>query len=240
MSWLNGKLLAFDLESTDKDPRTARIVSAAAIMMDGTTGETLPAEWLSDVDGEEIPAEAIGIHGITTEHAREHGQPLHQVVEQVTQTIREAWKLGIPVVGHNVGYDLSLVEFENLRFWPQGEGLGSLGPVLDTFVIDGHVSYRKGKRTLTTTAAHYGVALFEEDAHGATADAFASAKILWQIAKKYPTIMARTLPQLFDDQISWHRDRAESLAKYFDKQGIAHDVCPDWPIRTDTVVGVPA
>jgi DNA polymerase-3 subunit epsilon len=234
MSWLTGKLLAFDLETTGKDPRTARIVTAAAITIDGTTGEKLAAEWLAD-PGCEIPAETTAIHGITTEHARDHGQPSHVVVDAVTRTIREAWALGIPVVGHNVGYDLSVVEFENLRHWPGGEGLGPLGPVLCTHVIDGHVSYRKGKRTLTVTAAHYGVELSEQDAHGASADALASARILWKIA----TIMARTLPELFDDQISWHRDRAESLAKYFNSQGIAHDVCPDWPIRTETVAGVP-
>lgn len=239
MSWLAGKFLAFDFETTDKDPRTARLVTAAAITLDGTTGEKLPAEWLAD-PGIEIPAETTAIHGITTAHARDHGQPSHEVVHQVTQTVREAWQLGIPVVGHNIGYDLSVLEFENLRHWPNGGGIGVLGPILCTFVIDGHVSRRKGKRTLTATAAHYGVALSEEDAHGATADALASARILWKIAKRYSTIAERTLPDLFDEQISWHRDRAESLAAYFDKQGIKHDVCPDWPIRTDTVVGVPA
>jgi DNA polymerase-3 subunit epsilon len=240
MSWLAGKFLAVDTETTGKDPRKARLVTAAAILIDGTTGQKDVTEWLAD-PGIEIPAEATRIHGVSTEHARNHGRPSHLVVHEVVQTIRQAWDANIPVVGHNVGpYDLTLLECEHLRHWPNGPGLGSLGLVLDTLTIDGHVSRRSGKRNLVATARHYGVVLSEEDAHGSTADALASARILWKIAKAYPTVAGRTLVELFDDQISWHRDRAESLAKHFDSKGIAHDVCPDWPIRTDMVVGVPA
>lgn len=239
MSWLAGKFLAFDLETTGKDPRDARIVTASTIKIDGATGAKFPTEWLAD-PGIEIPAEAAAIHGVSTEHARNHGRPAHEVVHEVTAAIRDAWEQGIPVIGHNIGYDLSVMEFENLRHWPNGGGIGALGPILCTFVIDKHVSYRKGKRTLTATAAHYRVPLSEQDAHGSTADALAAARILWKIAKAYPTIAKRTLPELFDDQISWHREQAESLAKFFWLQGTKHDVCPDWPIRTDMVAGVSA
>lgn len=239
MTWLNGKLLALDLETTSKNPLEARIVTASVIRIDPATGDKTPIEWLSDVAGVEIPPETTAIHGVTTDHARTNGQPSYTVVDQVTQEIRNAWAQGIPVIGHNVGYDLTVLEFENLQHWPDGGGIGALGPILCTYVIDSHVSYRKGKRNLVATAEHYGVPLSEKDAHGATADALAAARILWMIAKRYPTIAQRTLAELFDDQISWHRERAESYAAYCRRVGKpTDDICPDWPIRTETAVGV--
>lgn len=241
MTWLQGKFLALDLETTARNPLDALIVTASVIRIDAATGEKHVTEWLSDVGGAPIPPETTAIHGVMTEYARTNGQPSYRVVDQVTQEVRNAWAERIPIVGHNVGYDLTVLECENLRHWPQGEGLGPLGPVLCTYVIDGHVSYRKGKRNLVATAQHYGVPLSEQDAHGSTADALAAARILWMIAKRYPTIAGRTLAELFDDQISWHRERAESYAAHCKRVGKpVDDICPDWPIRTETVVGVPS
>jgi hypothetical protein len=71
MTWLTGRLCAFDTESTGVDTSTDRIVSACVAFVGG--GE--PAEFhefLID-PGIEIPDSATKIHGITTEHAREHG-----------------------------------------------------------------------------------------------------------------------------------------------------------------------
>ena len=73
-SWSMHPRAAFDLETTGKDPREARIVTASIVLVDdgGTVVERY--EWLAD-PGMDIPEEAAAIHGITTAHAQANGQP---------------------------------------------------------------------------------------------------------------------------------------------------------------------
>jgi DNA polymerase III subunit epsilon len=232
MTWLAGKYLAFDLETTSKYPAEARIVTATTILIDPATGSKDVANWLSDVDGHEIPAETVAIHGVTTEHARAHGQPAAEVAGQVSDAIEQAWDLGIPVIGHNVGYDFTVLDGELRRHFPDQGGLQLRKAVLDTFVLDKHFDrYRKGKRQLVATAAHYGVPLSEADAHDATADALASARILWMMARRYPALAEMTLEALYDAQVGWYREQAISLARYFASQGNHEHVPTEWPIR---------
>ena len=73
-SWSMHPRAAFDLETTGKDPRTARIVTASIVMVDEAGAVADTHEWLAD-PGMEIPEEAAAIHGISTAHAREHGRP---------------------------------------------------------------------------------------------------------------------------------------------------------------------
>ena len=234
MSWLEGKYLAFDLETNSKFPEQARIVTATTILIDPATGEKDITNWLSDVDGYEIPPETTAIHGITTEHARAHGQPAGEVAAQVADTIDQAWNEGFPVIGHNVGYDFTVLDCELSRHW--GAGLTLHKAVLDTYVIDKHFSYRKGKRQLVPTAAYYRVPLAEEDAHDATADALASARILWVMARRYPKLAERSLEELYDQQIVWHREQQDSLAEYFRREGIDSEISYGWPIRERAAV----
>src|SRR5690606_29267173 len=126
-TWADGPMLGFDLETTGKDPLTARIVTASAV----TVGVPNPRglNWLTDVDGEEIPDEAAAIHGVTTEHARTHGRPLREVVSELRTWIEGAWSRMIPVVGHNIAYDLTVLAAEIARFG--GEPLTVRGPVID-------------------------------------------------------------------------------------------------------------
>jgi len=236
MSWLAGKYLAFDLETTSKFPAEARIVTATTILIDPTTGSKDVANWLSDVDGHEIPPETTAIHGITTEHARAHGQPAAEVAAQVAAAIEQAWDQGIPVIGHNVGYDFTVLDCELRRYFPNDGGLKLRKAVLDTYVIDKHFSYRKGKRNLVATAAFYRVPLSEEDAHDATADALASARILWMMARRYPKLAERPLDVLYDQQIAWHREQQESLGEYFRREGIDQTVAFGWPVREPAAV----
>ena len=67
MNWSDGRLLAFDTETTGTDPETARIVSAACLWRGGAS-EAADEEWLVN-PGVPIPAEATAIHGITDEMA---------------------------------------------------------------------------------------------------------------------------------------------------------------------------
>lgn len=233
MTWLAGKFLAFDLETSSKFPEQARIVTATTILIDPTTGAKDVANWLSDVDGQEIPEDTVAIHGVTTERARAQGRPAAEVVGQVSDAIEEAWDFGYPVIGHNVGYDFTVLDAELRRHLPHQGGLSAHKAVLDTFVLDKQFDrYRKGSRKLTATAAHYGVPLSEADAHDATADALAAARILWVMAQRFPAIAAMTLAELYDAQVGWYRQQAISLGRHFASQGNHEHVPTEWPIRS--------
>ena len=79
-------------------------------------------------------------------------------VAEIIGALADAAGRGLPIVAYNAAYDLSVLEREAERY-----GLTPLpgpGPVIDPLVIDKAVDqYRRGKRTLTAAAAHYGVAL---------------------------------------------------------------------------------
>lgn len=227
-SWADGPLLAFDLETTAPDPLEARVVTATVIQIVPRKAP-LATNWLAD-PGVDIPDEAAQIHGITTEHARAHGRPVAEVVDQVCGALQFAWSNGVPVVGHNVSYDLTVLATESARY--ALEEFAVTGPVLDTIVLDRGVDrYRKGKRTLTATCAVYGVTLTDGDAHSSDADALASARIAWKIAKRYPEIGAMALADLQDWQRDRHRAWADNFGAYLTKQGKRDDVSRDWPVR---------
>src|SRR5690606_23168354 len=102
--WNRGPLAAFDSETSGRDPLSARLVSAALVAPSGHV-----QRWLSDVGGEEIPAEAARVHGISTEYARAHGRPAKTVVDEVADAV--AWVLRVgPLVVMNAPYDLNLME----------------------------------------------------------------------------------------------------------------------------------
>src|SRR5690606_40999666 len=83
------RLLAFDLETTGPDPRTAHIVSSALIAIDGA--DKKERNWLAD-PGIEIPEGATAVHGITTAYARENGRPHAEVVTETVAAIRRGWR----------------------------------------------------------------------------------------------------------------------------------------------------
>lgn len=227
--WADGRMTPFDLETTGPDPLTARIVTATIIDIRPPKSPII-TDWLSDVAGEEIPDEAAAIHGVTTDYARAHGKALLDVVKQVIGALQFSFECRVPVVGHNIPYDLTVVACEAIRF-----GLDPFevtGPVVDTIVLDRGVDkYRRGSRKLIDTAKHYGVPLTEEDAHGSAADALASARIAWKIAKKYPDVGGMSLAALQTWQAERHRAWAENFGAYLIKQGKTDDVSREWPLR---------
>jgi DNA polymerase-3 subunit epsilon len=144
------------------------------------------------------------VHGITTERAMAEGVMREIGIAQIAATIAELAGPAIPLVGHNVSYDLTLLDREMRRLgvgrlgheqdagqttpmvslWIGGQWLTSF-PVIDTYVIDKAVDrYRPGKRRLEAAAQHYGVPMAEGSAHGATADVFASLRIAYRIHQR--------------------------------------------------------
>lgn len=228
-SWADGRLLAFDTETTGKDPLTARLVTACVIDI-RPRKKPIVTTWLTDVDGEDIPTEATAVHGITTEHAHTHGTPIRDVVDQVAGALQFAFSCDVPVIGHNISYDLTVTAAESRRLaLPE---FTVTGPVIDTLVLDrGLDRRRRGKRTLTAACEHYNITL-GDDAHSADADALAAARLAWKLAKRYPLIGTMPLRALQQWQRNAHREWADGFATYLRKQGKPDDIERDWPIRT--------
>lgn len=216
------RLLAFDLETTGPDPRTAHVVTSALIAIDGS--HKLEHNWLAD-PGIDIPEGATAVHGITTEHARANGRSHAEVVAETIEGIRAGWREGRALVVFNASFDLTI-----LRRWdPTFE---VLGPVVDPFVVDRATDpYRKGKRTLEALCEHHGVRL--DSAHEAAADALAAARLAWTFLGELPDLAAADWRQLNAQQAQWHETRQKDFAAYLRRTGKdASDVNTEWPMAT--------
>lgn len=243
-------MLAIDLETTSADPEHARIVTAAAVLVDG--GRVIERSWLSDVDGHEIPAQATAIHGVTTARAYAEGRPAREVIWGVLEAITTR-PSGASVVAFVARYDLTVIDREAHRHGLPGLNVSQ---VVDPHVIDKHLDrYRPGPRTLAATCAHYqrDRSLLDLDAaHSATADALAAARLAYvlgrwgrvirrvrneQEAAELAGLEARweavrcDLSALHEAQAGWAREQAEGLAEHFRQTGKADPatVQHDWP-----------
>jgi DNA polymerase-3 subunit epsilon len=227
MSWHQGALVAFDLETTGPDPETARIVTASLVWIDPARGSVETDRHLAD-PGVEIPAEATAIHGITTEQARAEGKYLPDVVLGLCDVLEEAMDAGHPLVAYNASYDFTVLARELDRI--DAPALTPF-PVIDPYVIDKHVDrFRRGRRTLGAACQHYGLTL--DNAHDSDSDALAAARLAWILARRYPEIGDAALPELHTAQAGWYREQQLSLADYFARQGKTETVNTDWPVRS--------
>ena len=221
-------MLGIDSETTGVDVETDRIVTFCAGIASPTGWQ--PRTWLLQQD-QPIPQAATDVHGITTEHANTHGVRPEKALPEIRDDLYKAWEHGMPLVGFNLCFDLTLFDRELRRHG--FDGLEIRGPVIDVFVLDKRADpYRKGSRRLTAVAAHHGVILSESDAHGAEADALAACRIAWKIGAGW-----LDLQHLHDEQVVAYRQQRESLAHYFrtkkgDEETAAQiETDTDWPMR---------
>ncbi len=191
--WWQGRMCAFDVESTGVDVEADRIVTAAVVLVGGGMApERLTL--LSDVDGHEIPESAAAIHGVTTKRARAEGAPAADVLLAVRCALAAAIAAGHPLVAMNARFDFTLFDRELRR-----HGLDPLPPalVVDPRVIDPFLdryrrSYPRGvtpeqaaergipsSRTLAGMCLHYNATL--DGAHDAASDALAAARLAYRI-----------------------------------------------------------
>nr|WP_181075022.1 3'-5' exonuclease [Rathayibacter iranicus] len=221
-------LAVFDLETTGIDVRTSRIVTAYVGVLDAAGQPIEGTTWLAD-PGIEIPPGASAVHGITTDYAHEHGRPPGEVVAEISESLRSLLARGVPVVVYNAPYDLSLLAHEARRW-----GVPVLldpSPVIDPLVIDKAVDrFRKGKRTLTVAAEHYGVALTE--AHDAGADAIAAGRVAQAIGRAFANELGVDAEALHELQVDWCSTQAASFQEYMrrvrDESFVADGT---WPVR---------
>lgn len=221
MNFDASRMLAFDLETTSANPKEARIVTSALVRIDGRDVQKI--EHLAD-PGIEIPQEATNVHGITTEKARAEGRPHEVVLKDTVEAIKAAWEDGLTLIVYNAAFDLTVLRSLTGDFTVTG-------PVYDPYVID-RVSdkWRKGKRTLGAVCEHYGVEL--GNAHEATADALAAARVAWkQVRQHYPNLAQMDENELMEFQaVKWYEDRV-AFKKYLEGKGRdASDVSTAWPL----------
>ncbi|WP_327294590.1 MULTISPECIES: 3'-5' exonuclease [unclassified Streptomyces] len=215
MGWHRGPLVGFDLETTGTDVETDRIVTAAVVRLDADGVIEGQRTWLID-PGVAIPEQAAAIHGISTDHAREHGARAGSAVEEIAHTVAGVLRSGVPLVVMNARYDLSLLDRECRRHGaaPVSERLGTVpSPVIDPLVIDKHVDkYRRGKRALQALCAYYGVAL--DEAHDASADAVAAVRVVRRMGELHQPVGAMPLADLHGLQVRAAAEQSASLEAY--------------------------
>ncbi|MEU2894540.1 3'-5' exonuclease [Streptomyces sp. NPDC088106] len=233
MGWHREPLIGFDLETTGTDPREARIVTGAVIEV--RAGEpTGRREWLAD-PGVPIPADAVAVHGISTERATAEGRPADQVADAIAAVLTDHWKAGVPVVAYNAAFDLTLLSAELRRYGLPSlrDRLGGIdpAPVIDPYTIDRAVDrYRRGKRNLEAVCAEYGVVL--DSAHDATADALAAARLACAIADRHPKVAALGPAELHLRQIEWYAEWAADFQDFLRRKGdTAAVIDGTWPLR---------
>lgn len=218
------RVLSFDLETTSANPREARIVTSALVRIDSEGAH--PTELLAD-PGIPIPEAASKVHGISTEYAREHGKPHDEVLAATVDAINDAWEQGYTLVVYNAPYDLTVLRQLTGDFVVTG-------PVFDPYVIDKVFDpYRKGKRTLEAVCEQYQVRI--DQAHNATADALAAARVAWMQAKRrFPEqLAAKTLNELMEFQAVQYYESQTRLRQYLRGRGRdAEDVNTSWPVQS--------
>ncbi|MYR61148.1 DNA polymerase III subunit epsilon, partial [Streptomyces sp. SID625] len=189
MTWHLGRLAAFDTETTGVDVENDRIVTAAVYGLGG--GQPVePHDWFVD-PGIEIPEAATAVHGITTDEARMKGEPAKGAVDYIADVLAGYARAAAAVVGHNVVYDLTLLDRELRRYGlPTLAARLGLHPlhVIDTRVLDQHAApYRRrpskeqGARQLITLAQVYSLPWDDSEAHGASYDALIAARVAHRI-----------------------------------------------------------
>lgn len=216
------RMLSFDLETTSANPLEARIVTSALVRIDGSS--VTAAEALAD-PGVEIPQEAANVHGITTEKARAAGRDHDEVLRETVAAIKQGWEDGLTLVVFNAPYDLTVLRRLTGDFTVTG-------PVYDPLLIDrARDRYRKGSRNLTALSEYYGVRL--DNAHEATSDAMAAARIAWkQVRSVWPELAQMNPGELMEYQAVEYYYLQDNLRKYFESKGRdTSGLSSSWPMQ---------
>jgi DNA polymerase-3 subunit epsilon len=230
MTWAAGPLAGLDTETTSVDPETARIVSAALVLDDPQNSKLWVKEWLIN-PGADIPLEATAVHGISTEHAQNHGMAPAQALREILAAlalIRQEYG-PVPLVLVNACYDLTILDRE-IRRHSTGDGLTLSFPIIDTLVCDRALDkYRRGRRTLTATAAAYGIAISK--AHTAAGDVQCAIKLARAMAARFPAFGSASLGWLQDMQRKAAADWAANFQAFRSLSEPGFTCDGSWPYR---------
>lgn len=231
--WIRRPLLGFDTETTGVDVTGDRVVTAALVhRVPGVSTDV--RTWLID-PGVEIPEEATAIHGISTEHAREHGRPPAEALEEVAAELARHLAQGVPVVAYNAAFDLSLLDHELVRHGlpTLPDRLGhSVGPVIDPLVIDRWKDrFRAGKRRLGDLSEVYGITS-DGELHNAEVDVLATLDLLAALVARYPELDETHLIDLHQSQAGAHAAWADGFNSWRVEQGMeGPGASRIWPVK---------
>lgn len=207
-------LATLDFETTGVNPQECRPVSVAfgVVRCDGVLLERHRLTEIIDA-GVDVPPEAAGIHGLTTERCREEGKPVRGIVVCLVAALELFSERSVPVVIFNAPFDWTLLHYEARR-------VGVRVPachLIDPLVLDRHLDkWRKGKRTLLAMCEHYGIPL--DAAHQAETDATAAARLAFHLLQA-PDIRDLSFEELHEKQRVAYAIWRDDFARYLKNQG---------------------
>lgn len=200
MSWINGLLVGFDLETTGVNPAADRIVTASWEVRQGDV--LVEQRTLLFNPGVEIPAAAVAVHGISNERARAEGVDPVAGLQVLSDRLVSFLLEGAALVGFNVQFDITLLEAELRRYGlpTVAERLGGrFAPVVDPLVLDRELDrWRRGKRKLVDLLDVYGIFVDPEQLHQSDVDVSMTLELLRAMVGKYPQLDEMGLLELHD------------------------------------------
>lgn len=147
------KIIALDLETTGLDANRDTIIEVGAVRFKGTRVEE---EWHSLINpGRPIPPEIVQLTGISDRMVA--GAPRFQEVQEDL----ESFLSDMPVLGHNILFDLQFLQQKNIQY---------SNPSLDTYDLASVVLPSASQYSLSGLATQLGIPLISphralEDAH---------------------------------------------------------------------------
>lgn len=198
---LKRPLTCADLETTGKNPRTARIVEIAITQLhpDGAT-----VQWWSLINpGISIPPETTAIHGITDDHVL--GKPRFcEVASRVVRAFRNC-----DFAGFGVRYDLEVLAEEFKR-----AGIDTSVPegVQPPRILDGHRLWQLVSPRTLSDFVEWFAGRKHEGAHGAGADVAGTLDGIEGLFQRHPDL-PRDLDKLHELQFPRPENAVDSTGK---------------------------
>jgi DNA polymerase III subunit epsilon len=238
-SWLAGPLVGFDLETTGLDRERDEPISYAFVTFDSGRRISLDAGFLLPERG--ISTGATEVHGLTLGRLRKLGaSSVFDGTAHIARRLAALSAEGIPIVGCNLSFDLTIVDRMCARLEPPTSlrSSGWKGPALDVLVLDraldGDFETRPSRR-LDALCEYYGVA---SPTHAATSDAVAAVEVLLRQATRYAELAATPLEMLHDRQVAWHAAQCAGYAARHPSEGQLRlfDSDDAWPFQHRALV----
>lgn len=217
IDWLSAPLWVIDTETDGVDPATAELVTVC-LGQSLRPGHWEPRTWLLK-PARPIPAEATAVHGITTEHAEEHGIDRAQALAEIRGALSGTGEA--PIVLHNAPYDLTILSRS------LGDPGMQWGPVIDTLVLFRRFDLTTGSKSLESLAYRHG---FTFPAHDAEADSLATLRLLHILCGENDLLRHVDPVDLHRLQADWYA--AQQQAAHFRRRGNGQaSEAPDtsWP-----------
>lgn len=237
------RMSGFDLETTGSDPQQARIVQYGFAHVGGNQPTQTTEQIVNP--GVDVPEEAAQIHGLTTKKVQEHGTDPTAATTHIVNQITQITTANQPLVGHNISYDLTVLDRECRRHLgaPLETLVGApVRPVVDTLVLSKRIDpYRR--RVSDTQGAHqlrtcveqmvtpkWSTIVWDEgEAHGALYDCRMSLYVA-VAALAHPMFAGASPDTLHDAQVTWRAAQCATFQEYLRRTDPEAEVDGSWPI----------